>query len=285
MLHFHVLQGADTTNQERGAPPYLIPQRLQARRHPLALRRAPAPHTQVYDSRRAITFRECVEGIVRLARIVRLHTGAGNGGNTNLPFPRGGGTNPVAAGLSTTPRTPALARIGTAPIEGGGSLSLSGGGGSTISNANVAVPAAAAGGFGQGEAAQGSTQGRAVQSVNADFKQFVATHLSDLLAKLATQTAVGGGAGRSRGRGGGKGGGSSKGARGGGGAVAARRGVGSTAGSKREEEEEEASPGESACVKELSGVEDQARTAWRAKLLPKNRWLLYLGVRLCSTLN
>lgn len=208
-----------------------------------------------------------MEGIVRLARTVRLHTGTGNSSNTNLPFPRGSNTNAVAAGLSTTPRTPALARIGTARIEGGGSLSLSGGGGSTTSNANVA---AAAGGFGQDEVAEGLAQGRTVQSVNADFKQFVATHLSDLLAKLATQNAVGGGAGRAGGKGGGKGGGSSRGGRGGGGTVAAKRAVGSAAGSNRGEEEP--SPGESACVKEFSGVEEQARITLRVKLLPK-RWL------------
>lgn len=208
-----------------------------------------------------------MEGIVRLARIVRLHTGTGNSGNANLPFPRGSNTNAVAAGLSPTPRTPALVRIGTAPIEGGGSLSLSGGGGSTTSTANIAVPGAAAGNFGQGEVTQGLTQGRAVQSVNADFKHFVATHLSDLLARLVTQTAVGGGAGRAGGKGGGKAGGSIRGGRGGGGTVAERRGVGSAAGSKREEDE--ASPAESACVKELSGVEEQARTTLRVKFLPK----------------
>lgn len=196
-----------------------------------------------------------MEGIVRLAKIVRLHTCTSTAINTNLPFPRGGNTNAVAAGLSTTPRSPALARIGTAPIEGGGSLSLSRGGGSTISTINIAVPGAAAADFGHSEGSQGSTQGRAVQSVNADFKQFVATHLSDLLAKLATQTAAGGGAGRTGGKGGGRGGGSSREGRGAGGAVGPRRGGGSTAGSKRGEED--AGPEESACVKELSGVEEQ----------------------------
>lgn len=204
-----------------------------------------------------------MEGIVRLARIVRLHTATGNSGSTNLLFPRSSNTSAVAAGLSTTPRTPALSRIGTAPIEGGGSLSLSGGGGSTTSNATIALPGAAAGGVGQSEVTQGSTEGHAVQSVNTDFKHFVATHLSDLLAKLATQGTVGGGVGRGGGKGGGKGRGSSRGGRGGGGTVAARRGGGSAASSNRDEEE--ASSAESSCAKELSGVEEQARTTLRVK--------------------
>lgn len=204
---------------------------------------------------------------MRLARIVCLHAVNGNSSNPNLPFPRASNTSAVAASFSSTPRTPALARIGTAPIEGGGSLSLSGGGGSTISSANIAVAGAAAGSSGQGDAAQGLNQGRAVPSVNADFKQFVAMHLSDLLEKLTSQTAVRGGAGLAGGKGGGKGGVSSRGGQGGGGTVAPRRGVGSAASSKRGDEE--ARPEDSNFVKELSGARDQAKIPLRVKFLRK----------------
>lgn len=255
---------------------------------------------QIYDSRRAITFRECVEGIVRLARIVRLHTSVSSDiDNTTFPpygssttttaangasaaaavtaAANGGGGVPrsitTAASHSTTPRTAASARTGTAPIEGGGSLSLSGRGGSTISNGSnthdgragttAVVPAAApAGAIGQTEAARSLAQGRTVRTVNTDFKQFVATHLSGLLARLSEQAvfADGGGGGRAGGKSGGRGGGSSRGVRGGGRAVAAGgRGVGSATGNKRGDEE--AGPVESTPVKELSGAEQQARAS------------------------
>lgn len=236
-----------------------------------------------------------MEGIVRLARIVRLHTSvssdmdnptfppygssttttAGNGASAAATAAAGTGGGGVprsintAASHSTSPRTAASARIGTAPIEGGGSLSLSGRGGSTISNSSnthdgragmtaVVAAAASAGAIGQSEAARSLAQGRAVRSVNTDFKQFVSNHLSGLLARLSEQAVFGdkGGGGRAGGKGGGRGGGSSRGVRGGGRAIVAGRGIGSATGDKLGEEE--ACPVEPARVKELAGAEQQA---------------------------
>ena len=230
---------------------------------------------QIYDSRRAITFREYVEGIVRLARTVYIYAGAGTKMDSTLPFPHGGNTT-AAANHSPTPRTPALARIGTAPMEGGGTLSLPGGAIGSAAHDGGGAGTAAGGISGQNEATQGSSRERAVESVNANFKQFVATHLSGLLANLSAQDAFGGGGGdgRASGKGGGRGGGNKGGAgRGKGGAVVARRGGGAAASSKRGEDD--IIPTESACIKELSEVEKQARKKRYCILtLPKMSWLL-----------
>lgn len=142
------------------------------------------------------------------------------------------------------------------------SLSLPGGTFGNATHDGGVASAAVVGISGQNEATQGSmsSRERAVESVNANFKHFVATHLSGLLANLSGQAAFGGGGGdgRAGSKGGGRGGGSKGGAgRGRGGAVVARRGGGTAASSKRGEDE--VCPADSACVKELSRVQEQAR--------------------------
>ncbi len=181
--------------------------------------------------------------------------------DSTLQFPHGSNAT-TATSHSTTPRTPALARIGTAPMEGGGTLSLPGGTFGNVAHDGGGASAAAGGISGQNEATQRSmsSRERAMESVNANFKRFVATHLSGLLGNLSGQAAFGGGGGdwRAGGKGGGRGGGSKGGAgKGKGGAVITRRGGGTAAGTKRGEDE--VSPAESACVKELSRVQEQAR--------------------------
>ncbi|CAN0372534.1 unnamed protein product, partial [Ectocarpus sp. 8 AP-2014] len=234
----------------------------------------------IYDSRRAITFREYIEGIVRLARMVSLHAGTGDGSNNfaataaaNIAANGGGMPRNMSTSASrtTSPRASALARIGTAPIEGGGSLSLSAVGENTVSSNDVtatrdaAAAGSAAGAVDRGGASQSSTEGRAVLNVNAEFKRFVGSHLSELLTTLSENAAFGGGvrAGDRRGGGGGgrgEGRGGTGGGRGGrgGGAAVARMGAGGTVGSKLGDKG--VGPVESSCVKELGEAEKQART-------------------------
>ncbi|CAM9290874.1 unnamed protein product [Ectocarpus sp. 12 AP-2014] len=234
----------------------------------------------IYDSRRAITFREYVEGIVRLARMVSLHAGTGDGSNNFAAtaaanIAANGGAMPrnisTSASRATTPRASALARIGTAPIEGGGSLSLSAVGENTVSSNDVtatrdaAAAGSATGVVDRGGASQSSTEGRAVLNVNADFKRFVGSHLSELLTTLSENAAFGGGVrggdrrgGGGGGRGEGRGGtGGGKGGRGGGAAVA-RMAAGGTVGSKLGDKG--VGQVESSCVRELGEAEEQART-------------------------
>lgn len=218
---------------------------------------------------------------MRLAGMVSLHTGTGDGSNnlaaTPAPNTAANGSGmprnmSTSASRATTPRASALARIGTAPIEGGGSLSLSAVGENTISNNNVtatrdaAAAGSAAGSIDRGGASLSSTEERAVLNVNADFKRFVGTHLSKLLTTLSANAAFGGGVrggdrrgGGGGGRGEGRGGtGGGKGGRGGGAAVA-RMGAGGTVGSKLGDKG--IGPVESSCVKELDEAEEQARTS------------------------
>ncbi|CAB1119143.1 unnamed protein product [Ectocarpus sp. CCAP 1310/34] len=232
----------------------------------------------IYDSRRAITFREYTEGIVRLARMVSLHAGTGDGSNNfaataaaNIAASGGGVPRNMSpsASRATTPRSSALARIGTAPIEGGGSLSLSAVGENTVSSNDVtatrdaAAAVSAAGVIDRGGASQSFTEGRAVINVNADFKRFVGSHLSELLTTLSVNAAFGGGVREGDRRGGGRGGGGGdgdgrgegrggtgggKGGRGGGAAVA-RMGAGGTVDSKLEDKG--VGPVESPCVSSL----------------------------------
>lgn len=222
----------------------------------------PSDVCQIYDSRRAITFREYVEGVVRLARLVHMHSYADsdiNVGASTVTAPGFPKNVTAATSHSATPRTPAVARIGTAPTDGHGSLSPLGGPGRGASANSNNGNAPHDGGMAMGAAtavADGgeAPQRRAVQSVNADFKRFVGTHLSALLAKLSVQAASRSGGDRGGGRGGGNNG-RGVGARSGEGA--SRRGVETAGGSKRGEED--AGPVESACVKELSGAEEQVR--------------------------
>ncbi|CAM9798767.1 unnamed protein product, partial [Scytosiphon promiscuus] len=224
----------------------------------------------IYDSRRAITFREYVEGVVRLARLVHMHTGSSIDGERYAASSTAAVTSAAtgfsrtltsAASRSTTPRTPVVTRMSVAPKEGGGLSPSLGGGvrgassnsdsmdaprdGKTVAGALVAVGK-------RGEA----FQREAVQSVNADFKRFLGTHLSSLLAKLSAQTVskVGGDGGG--GRGGGANSSSRTGVRGGSGEGTSRKGVETAGGDKRGEKD--TGPAESACVKELSGAEEQA---------------------------
>ncbi|CAN0414274.1 unnamed protein product [Ectocarpus sp. 12 AP-2014] len=237
----------------------------------------------IYDSRRAITFREYVEGIVRLARMVSLHAGTGDGSNNFAAtaaanIAANGGAMPrnmsTSASRATTPRASALARIGTAPIEGGGSLSLSAVGENTVSSNDVtatrdaAAAGSATGVVDRGGASQSSTEGRAVLNVNADFKRFVGSHLSELLTTLSENATFGGGVrgGDRRGGGGGGGGGRGEGRGGtgggkggrGGGAAVARMAAGGTVGNKLGDKG--VGQVESSCVRELGEAEEQART-------------------------
>eukprot|EP00904_Undaria_pinnatifida_P000755 jgi/Undpi1/10680/HiC_scaffold_29.g13128.m1 len=164
-------------------------------------------HVNIYDSRRAITFREFVEGVVRLGRIAQPQTN-----NT---------ANIVNTAPAFTPRSLAHdasnnnnnnineSRIGTAPLEGGVSLA----------EGNVFVSVL------EGCESQAGIVGEgAEKTVNADFKLFVAMHLSGLIAELAAEDAVtsstssirSGAGGAGKGRGGGRGGGKGRGGKGGG---------------------------------------------------------------------
>lgn len=230
----------------------------------------PSDNCQIYDARRAITFREFVEGVVRFARLVYMHTGSGVDGDNNAAsstsavvaatgFPR---NLTSAASHANTPRTPATTRMGAAPMEGGGSISPLGGRGRGASASSSSMKAPHDGGkvmaasIAVGDRSE-ACQRRVVQSVNADFKQFVGTHLSALLAKVSAQTASRGGGDRGGGRGGGANGSGRRGVGCGGGEVASRRGAETAGGSKRGAED--AGPAESACVKELSGAEEQVK--------------------------
>lgn len=216
---------------------------------------------------------------MRLARMVSLHAETGDGSNNfaataaaNVTANGGGMPRNMSTSASraTTPRASASARIGTAPIEGGGSLSLSAVGENTVSSNDVtatrdaAAAESAAGAVDRGGASQSSTEGRPVLNVNADFKRFVGSHLSELLTTLSANAAFGGGVrggdrrGGGGGRGEGRGGtGGGKGGRGGGAAVA-RMGTGGTVGSKLGDKG--VGPVESSCVRELGEAEEQART-------------------------
>ena len=241
----------------------------------------PARAGQIYDSRRAITFREFVEGVVRLGRIVQPQTN-----NT---------ANIVNTAPAFTPRSLAHdasnnnnineSRIGTAPLEGGVSLAEG--------NAFVS-------GLEGCESQAGIVGEGAEKTVNADFKLFVATHLSGLIAELAAEDAVtsstssirSGAGGAGKGRGGGRGGGKGRGGKGGGraggggeGALAGRP-VGA-AGKRTEERGEVAAAG---VLQQLETADEQVTiAAWilmNLKLIPGplvNCSFLSFGLRqLCS---